>query len=143
MHHHPSVAQHAASPLAALSSLHCGARQQQQRPRHHPSVESQLTVLLVPLFPTPCRAGYSEEQLRSLFQLCGNVAESRVVHDKQSGRPVGYGYVSFFTKEAADLAISTFDDQITLQVCAVSGTLCVCGWVCVQQRHTVFVRVCI
>lgn len=27
-----------------------------------------------------------------------------------------YGYVSFFTKEAADLAISTFDDQLQLQV---------------------------
>jgi hypothetical protein len=34
-------------------------------------------------------AGYSEEQLRSLFQLCGSVAECRIVHDKQSGRPVG------------------------------------------------------
>jgi hypothetical protein len=33
------------------------------------------------------------------------------------GCPAGrYGYVSFFTKEAADLAISTFDDQLQLQV---------------------------
>lgn len=30
-----------------------------------------------------------------------------------------YGYVSFFTKEAADLAISTFDDQLQLQVGAL------------------------
>lgn len=98
----------------------------------------QGAVLLVLCVYT--HAGYAEEQLRSLFQLCGNVAESRVVHDKQSGRPVGYGYVSFFTKEAADLAISTFDDQITLQVCALSsGTHCcvhLCVWgmlVCVMR----------
>jgi RNA recognition motif-containing protein len=31
------------------------------------------------------------------------------------GCSAGYGYVSFFTKEAADLAISTFDDQLQLQ----------------------------
>lgn len=60
-------------------------------------------------------AGYSDEQLRQLFQLCGSAAEARIVHDKQSGRPVGYGYVSFHSKEAADLAISTFDGQLQLQ----------------------------
>jgi hypothetical protein len=32
-----------------------------------------------------------------------------------------YGYVSFFTKEAADLAVSTFDDQLQLQVSACQG----------------------
>jgi hypothetical protein len=41
------------------------------------------------LYLLPGDAGYSEEQLRTLFQLCGSVAESRIVHDKQSGRPVG------------------------------------------------------
>lgn len=33
--------------------------------------------------------GYGEEQLRTLFALCGNVVEARIVHDKQTGRPVG------------------------------------------------------
>lgn len=32
-----------------------------------------------------------------------------------------YGYVSFFSKEAADLAISTFDDQLQLQVRTVTS----------------------
>lgn len=58
--------------------------------------------------------GYGEDQLRNLFSLAGQVVEARVVHDKASGRAVGYGYVSFGSKEAADLAISTFDDQLQL-----------------------------
>eukprot|EP00878_Enallax_costatus_P004904 GHUV01005159.1.p1 GENE.GHUV01005159.1~~GHUV01005159.1.p1 ORF type:complete len:650 (+),score=223.81 GHUV01005159.1:737-2686(+) len=58
--------------------------------------------------------GYGEDQLRNLFALAGQVVEARVVHDKASGRAVGYGYVSFGSKEAADRAISTFDDQLQL-----------------------------
>eukprot|EP00775_Hariotina_reticulata_P010349 gene10349-10506_t len=74
----------------------------------NPATAWRLKVVGVP-------EGYSEDQLRQLFSLCGSVVEARLVHDKQSGLPVGYGYVSFFTKEAADLAISTFDDQLQLQ----------------------------
>ncbi|KAF8073034.1 BRN2 [Scenedesmus sp. PABB004] len=99
--------------------------------------------------------GYGEDQLRSLFSLCGAVVEARIVLDKASGRPVGcgaaaqrhggaaprrrgtaargarharapgapesaarrarrYGYVSYAAKEAADLAIGTFDGQLQL-----------------------------
>lgn len=50
---------------------------------------SQCTVVTIMYMFGPAAPGYSEEQLRSLFQLCGSVAESRIVHDKQSGRPVG------------------------------------------------------
>jgi len=58
----------AATPIIGLLSPHCCP---------------------TPLLLFPLLTGYSEEQLRSLFQLCGNVAEARIVHDKQSGRPVG------------------------------------------------------
>ncbi|WIA29342.1 hypothetical protein OEZ86_011847 [Tetradesmus obliquus] len=77
--------------------------------RHEPKIQAyRLKVVGIP-------ESYTEDQLRSLFSLCGNVTEARQVIDKASGRPVGYGYVSFATKEAADLAISTFDDQLQLQ----------------------------
>jgi hypothetical protein len=56
----------------------------------------------------------SEKDLVDLFSTCGTVFEARVVYDKASGLPVGYGYVSFGSKDEADLAISKLDGQLQL-----------------------------
>ena len=57
----------------------------------------------------------SEKDLVDLFSTCGTVFEARVVYDKASGLPVGYGYVSFGSKEEADQAISKLDGQVQLE----------------------------
>lgn len=57
----------------------------------------------------------SERALVELFSQAGTVYEARIVHDKATGLPVGYGYVSYGSKEDADRAISCFDDQLQLE----------------------------
>lgn len=74
--HHPQNALPEAAHMQCTAPQVCG--------KQHPSLRLTTHCCL-----PPAASGYSEEQLRSLFQLCGSVAESRIVHDKQSGRPVG------------------------------------------------------
>lgn len=55
----------------------------------HSTSSSQANAEVYRLKVVGIPEGYSEDQLKGLFSLCGQVQESRVVHDKNSGRAVG------------------------------------------------------
>ena len=64
---------------------------------------------------------YDAEALRTLFGVVGTVHAPRVVVKNRmvdgvgrSGSAAAYGYIGFSTKQEADNAIQTFDDQIRL-----------------------------
>ena len=53
----------------------------------------------------------SNDQLRSLFAECGEVASATVVTDRDTGRSRGFGFVEMATPEAADEAINKFNGR--------------------------------
>ena len=50
--------------------------------------------------------------LRELFSSESNPVSARVIFDSPSGKSAGYGFVSFATKEEAEVAISTFEGKV-------------------------------
>ncbi|KAL2927456.1 hypothetical protein RDABS01_019787 [Bienertia sinuspersici] len=61
-----------------------------------------------------------DQGLATAFSRYGDVTESKVIHDRETGRSRGFGFVTFSTKEELDAAIEgmngqTLDDrQITV-----------------------------
>ncbi len=53
----------------------------------------------------------TEDELKDLFASKGEVLSTRIIHDQQSGRSKGFGFVEMSTKEAADAAIEEFNGQ--------------------------------
>jgi RNA recognition motif-containing protein len=53
----------------------------------------------------------SNDQLRSLFAECGEVASATVVTDRDTGRSRGFGFVEMATPEAAEEAINRFNGR--------------------------------
>jgi RNA recognition motif-containing protein len=51
----------------------------------------------------------SNDQLRSLFAECGEVASATVVTDRDTGRSRGFGFVEMATSEAAEAAVRKFN----------------------------------
>ncbi|KAF8387258.1 cpf-2 [Pristionchus pacificus] len=47
----------------------------------------------------------SEEQLRDVFSKAGTVVHLRLVHDRETGKPKGYGFAEFSDVKSAELAI--------------------------------------
>lgn len=50
----------------------------------------------------------TESSLKVLFETAGTVVAVRVVVDRETQRPKGFGFVEFEETSAADLAIETF-----------------------------------
>jgi cold-inducible RNA-binding protein len=53
----------------------------------------------------------SNDQLRSLFAECGEVASATVVTDRDTGRSRGFGFVEMATPEAAEEAINRYNGR--------------------------------
>lgn len=51
----------------------------------------------------------TEETLAGAFREFGGVEEARVIVDRDTGRPKGFGFVTMDTQEAADVAMSALD----------------------------------
>ncbi len=51
----------------------------------------------------------NDESLRSAFERFGDVAEAKVILDRETGRSRGFGFVTFADGEAARNAISALD----------------------------------
>ncbi|CAB4040662.1 RNA-binding, partial [Paramuricea clavata] len=51
----------------------------------------------------------TEEALRQAFEACGDIDEAIVVTDRETGRPRGFGFVTFQEKQGADKAIADLD----------------------------------
>lgn len=52
----------------------------------------------------------TEEELKSTFGACGEVAEVRIIQDKMTGRSRGFGFVDMATEEGAAEAIQRLHD---------------------------------
>ncbi|KAJ2172564.1 nuclear localization sequence binding protein [Coemansia sp. RSA 551] len=48
----------------------------------------------------------TEDSIREAFSECGDVVSVRIVTDRETGRPKGFGYIEFETVEAATSAIA-------------------------------------
>jgi nucleolin len=46
----------------------------------------------------------TEERLRTLFQASGTIVSARIVTDRETQRPKGFGFVEFEAPHAADAA---------------------------------------
>ena len=53
----------------------------------------------------------TDEQLNTLFSEAGNVASAKVVTDRQTGQPRGFGFVEMETKLEAQKAISMINGR--------------------------------
>lgn len=53
----------------------------------------------------------TEEGLRNAFAQAGTVVSARVMMDKMTGRPRGFGFVEMATAEEAQKAIDMFNGQ--------------------------------
>jgi RNA recognition motif-containing protein len=51
----------------------------------------------------------TEEQLRTMFSEAGNVASVKIISDRQTGLPRGFGFVEMETKLEGQTAISKFN----------------------------------
>ncbi len=52
----------------------------------------------------------TEANLEELFSQAGEVVSTRVVTDRETGRPRGFGFVEMSSKEEADKAIQMFNN---------------------------------
>jgi RNA recognition motif-containing protein len=53
----------------------------------------------------------TEENLRELFETCGEVVDAKIIKDRDSGRSKGFGFVEMGSKEDADKAIAELNDK--------------------------------
>ena len=53
----------------------------------------------------------TEDELRELFASHGEVAEVKVIYDRDTGRPRGFAFVEMSTDEQADAAIAAINGQ--------------------------------
>ncbi|KAK6439792.1 hypothetical protein LTR95_003986 [Oleoguttula sp. CCFEE 5521] len=54
--------------------------------------------------------GVSEEQICELFARCGTVVSFRLVYDKETGRPKGFGFLEYTDVDAAAAAVRNLND---------------------------------
>jgi len=53
----------------------------------------------------------TEEQLQSIFSEAGHVASAKIITDRQTGQPRGFGFVEMETKLEGQKAISMFNGK--------------------------------
>lgn len=53
----------------------------------------------------------TEDKLLDLFSPYGDVMQVRIINDRETGRPRGFGFVTMASKEEADKAIKGLDKQ--------------------------------
>ncbi|MBN2505172.1 MAG: RNA-binding protein [Verrucomicrobia bacterium] len=63
------------------------------------------------LYVSHLAAATTENELRDLFSLHGNVAEVNVPLDRISGRPRGFGFVNMATPEGARAALQALNGK--------------------------------
>ncbi|KAF9977757.1 hypothetical protein BGZ73_004981 [Actinomortierella ambigua] len=76
-------------------------------PTHNSSAESnpRSTAAAARLFIKNLAWVTTDDSLREAFSSFGTIEEATVVYDKDTGRPRGFGFVTFATEEAATAAI--------------------------------------
>jgi RNA recognition motif-containing protein len=54
------------------------------------------------------------QDLREFFQKNGHVVSAQIIYNSQPTKPAGYGFVTFYSKEEAEVAIETFNGQVNI-----------------------------
>ncbi|KAI9034681.1 hypothetical protein DFJ74DRAFT_701064 [Hyaloraphidium curvatum] len=80
-----------------------GSFNQQSRPRRQEAAPG-----------TKCYVGNiswntDRDSLRQQFEQCGNVIDSVVITDRETGRSRGFGFVTFSSPQEADMAVQTLN----------------------------------
>eukprot|EP00045_Choanoeca_perplexa_P016307 m.218715 g.218715 ORF g.218715 m.218715 type:complete len:354 (-) comp17222_c0_seq1:3370-4431(-) len=88
-----------ASPVMFSKPSSADAQPSRQKPRHRQ--DTTLTKLFVGNIPYKT----TQETLYRTFRVYGNLLEAVIIHDHQSGRSKGYGFVTFASAEAAQCAL--------------------------------------
>ena len=53
----------------------------------------------------------TEDDLRELFAEAGEITDAVVLHDRDTGRSRGFGFVTYATDEEAKVAVEKFNEQ--------------------------------
>lgn len=53
----------------------------------------------------------SNEELKEMFEECGEVTDAFIPRDRETGRSKGFGFVEFATQEGAQAAVEKFDQS--------------------------------
>lgn len=59
----------------------------------------------------PSRAGLTEEQITEIFSSAGRVLSFRLVYDRETGRPKGFGFAEYADQETAASAVRNLDNH--------------------------------
>ncbi|KAH0407882.1 hypothetical protein KCU90_g22509, partial [Aureobasidium melanogenum] len=68
-------------------------------------------VVFIGNIPYGTPPGVSEEQIIDTFGRVGSVNNFRLVHDKETGRPKGFGFLEFADPDAAASAVRNLNDH--------------------------------
>eukprot|EP00250_Pteridium_aquilinum_P017151 c23477_g1_i1 orf=249-1475(-) len=96
---------------ALLKSLVRGARQQQQPLCSHGAYSYISRRAMSRLFVGGLSFTTEEEGLRTAFSKFGEIVDTRIVTDRESGRSRGFGFVTFLSEEDADTAKQKMSGQ--------------------------------
>ncbi|CAN6559637.1 unnamed protein product [Malus baccata var. baccata] len=64
------------------------------------------------LFVSRLSSFTSSEQLRKLFSPFGNVTEARLIMDRRTDRPKGFGFVTYQSDDEAQKALKAMDGRM-------------------------------
>ena len=53
----------------------------------------------------------SEDELREHFSSCGTVTSAKIIMDRETNRPRGFGFVEMSSKEEGEKAINDLNDK--------------------------------
>ena len=53
----------------------------------------------------------TEQELKSLFETCGNVESIEIISNRRTHEPLGYAFVVMQTEEAGTVAVSTLNGK--------------------------------
>ncbi|KAK9775736.1 putative RRM domain-containing protein [Seiridium cardinale] len=75
-----------------------------------PYGESSQNQLRIDQLPLTQRPGLSEEQITDIFSTCGQVLNFRLVYDRETGRPKGFGFAEYPDADSAASAVRNLND---------------------------------
>lgn len=70
-----------------------------------------LTAQLMAVYIGGLAWATDDQSLRAAFEEFGNVEDSVVIKDRESGRSRGFGFITFSSVEEADAAIAAMNNQ--------------------------------
>ncbi|RLN03433.1 glycine-rich RNA-binding protein 2, mitochondrial-like [Panicum miliaceum] len=80
-----------------------------------PALFNAARLMPTKLFVGGLSWGTNDQSLREAFSSFGEVTESRVITDRETGRSRGFGFVNFSNSDDAKEAVTKIDCQVLLR----------------------------